>query len=293
VTSDDSQGHTQSATQGETLKFQQQAKDLVEHIRTAYYRVVIAFSGGVDSAVVAAAAYRALGSNALAWTGLGAAVPESDLAAAASVAKAIGIEHVVVPTTEIQNPDYVANRSDRCFHCKSTLYQTIASWAQEHQFETILSGTNAEDLGDYRPGLKAAANWNVQAPLAELGYGKEVVRGIASYWGLSVASKPASPCLASRIAYGQLVTLGRLDRIESMEKWLSMQGFHDVRARIHADELLRLEIHSDELADAVAEPMRAKIATKATELGFRYVTIDIQGRQSGSMNRGLKDAKQS
>lgn len=293
MTNDDSQDFLQSATQGETLDFQRQAKDLVEHIRTTYYRVVIAFSGGVDSAVVAAAAHRALGSNAVAWTGLGAAVPESDLAAAASVARAIGIEHVVVPTAEIQNPDYIANRSDRCFHCKSTLYETIASWAQEHQFETILSGTNAEDLGDYRPGLKAASNWNVQAPLAELGYSKEVVRGIANYWGLSVASKPASPCLASRIAYGQLVTVGRLGRIESMEKWLCSQGFHDVRARVHADELLRLEIHADELAQTVVEPMRSKIATKATELGFRYVTIDIQGRQSGSMNRVLNDAKQS
>ena len=267
----------------------QRATALVERIRTEYYRVVVAFSGGVDSAVVAAAAFRALGVNAVAWTSLGAAVPESDQAAAKSVAQSIGIEHVMVPTHEILNPAYQANGPDRCFHCKSTLYSAIAAWAQEHQFETILSGTNAQDLGDYRPGLQAAADWKVQAPLADLGYDKQVVRSIAALWGLEVANKPASPCLASRIAYGQVVTMGRLNRIQAMESWLHGQGFYDVRARLHAEDLLRLEIQATELAAAISEPMRTQIASKATELGFRYVTIDIQGRQSGSMNRVLND----
>ena len=267
----------------------EQALALVEHLRTEYYRVVVAFSGGVDSAVVAAAAFRALGSNAVAWTSLGAAVPEADRDSAMSVARSIGIEHVMVPTHEIHNPDYLANGPDRCFHCKSTLYSTIAAWVKEHEYETILSGTNVEDLGDYRPGLQAAADWNVRAPLADLGYGKEAVRGIAAVWGLEVANKPASPCLASRIAYGQVVTMGRLNRIQAMESWLHGQGFYDVRARLHAEDLLRLEIQATELAAAVSEPMRSQIAVKATELGFRYVTIDIQGRQSGSMNRVLND----
>ena len=267
----------------------EQALALVEHLRTEYYRVVVAFSGGVDSAVVAAAAFRALGSNAVAWTSLGAAVPEADRASAMSVARSIGIEHVMVPTHEIHNPDYLANGPDRCFHCKSTLYSTIAAWAKKHEYETILSGTNVEDLGDYRPGLQAAADWNVRAPLADLGYGKQAVRGIAAVWGLEVANKPASPCLASRIAYGQVVTMGRLNRIQAMESWLHGQGFYDVRARLHAEDLLRLEIQATELAAAVSEPMRSQIAVKATELGFRYVTIDIQGRQSGSMNRVLND----
>lgn len=270
-------------------KASEQAAGLVEYLRTEYYRVVVAFSGGVDSAVVAAAAFRALGSNAVAWTSLGAAVPEADRASAISVARSIGIEHVMVPTHEIDNPDYLANGPDRCFHCKSTLYSTIDAWAKEHEYETILSGTNVEDLGDYRPGLQAAADWNVRAPLVDLGYGKQAVRGIAAVWGLEVADKPASPCLASRIAYGQVVTMGRLNRIQAMESWLHGQGFHDVRARLHAEDLLRLEIQATELAAAVSEPMRSQIAVKATELGFRYVTIDIQGRQSGSMNRVLND----
>jgi uncharacterized protein len=269
----------------------QLAKLLVEHIRTSYYKVVVAFSGGVDSAVVAAASHRALGANAVAWTSLGAAMPLADQYDAQKVAQFIGIEHVMLPTREIENPAYIANGPDRCFHCKSTLYEAIAKWAQEHEFETILSGTNAEDLGDYRPGLQAAANWNVQAPLAELAYNKESVRSIAKLWNLPVADKPASPCLASRIAYGQVVTIGRLGRIEAMEKWLGSEGFSDVRARLHADELLRLEIHLDQLPLAVSEPMRSRIVFKATELGFRYVTIDVQGRQSGSLNRVLTDAQ--
>jgi uncharacterized protein len=263
------------------------ALQLIEHIRSIDSSAVVAFSGGVDSAVVSAGAVRALGSRAVAWTSIGAAVPQSDREASVLVAREIGIEHVQIETDELRNAGYAANGPDRCFHCKSTLYASIAAWAKECSMRTILSGTNADDLGDYRPGLQAASQWGVRAPLAELGYGKSVVRAIALHWGIPIANKPASPCLASRIAYGQVVTLGRLNQIEAMERWLMGQGFQDVRARLHADQLLRLEIDPDEIFRAMEPQMRQRIVQKATSLGFRYVTMDIQGRSSGSMNRSL------
>jgi len=264
-----------------------QCERLVALIRSMGTRVVVAFSGGVDSAVVASAAYRALGSNAVAWTGVGAAVPESDRLAALEVAGAIGIEHVMIPTDEMSRDGYVANGPDRCYHCKTTLYSSIAKWSRERSIGVILSGTNAEDLGDYRPGLKAADEWGVRAPLAELGYGKGEVRAIAREWGISVASKPASPCLASRIAYGQVVTIGRLNQVEAMERWLVGEGFRDVRARLHGEQLLRLELHVDEFPRMMQEGVRERVLEKALGLGFRYVTMDLQGRSSGSMNRGI------
>lgn len=276
-----------SSEESSAIGVQDQCERLVALIRSMGARVVVAFSGGVDSAVVASAAYRALGTNAVAWTGIGAAVPESDRLAAVDVARAIGIEHVMVPTDEMSRDGYVANGPDRCYHCKTTLYSSIAAWGRERSRGLILSGTNAEDLGDYRPGLKAADEWGVRAPLAELGYGKAEVRAIAREWGISVASKPASPCLASRIAYGQVVTLGRLNQVQAMERWLAEEGFRDVRARLHGEQLLRLEIHIDEFPRVLQEGVRDRVVRKALGLGFRYVTMDLQGRSSGSMNRGI------
>jgi uncharacterized protein len=250
---------------------------------------VVAFSGGVDSAVVAAAAYRALGDRAVAWTGIGPAVPLSDRDDAIRVARAIGIRHELVETSEITNPDYVNNGPDRCYHCKTTLYQTIRDWADQNGFSVILSGTNYDDLGDYRPGLKAAAQWQVIAPLAELEIGKSGVRQIADLWGLSVADKPASPCLASRIAYGQVVTLGKLASIEAVERWLHMRGFHDVRARVHGDGLLRIELEPSEWNRVLSTEVRDDLVSLAIEKGFRFITLDIMGRVSGSMNRVLEN----
>lgn len=263
------------------------ARGLLERI-AALRSVVVAFSGGVDSAVVVAAAHRALGANAVAWTSHGAAVPESDRRAAREVAAQIGIRHVEIATRELEDPNYAQNGPDRCFHCKSTLYSSIRQWADQNGYGTILSGTNHDDLGDYRPGLRAAEGWGVVAPLAELGLGKDRVRELAREWGVSVADKPSSPCLSSRIAYGQVVTLGRLKSIEAMERWMLERGFHDVRARLHADGLLRIELQADALLRAVQEEMRSGMLHRAQELGFRYVTLDLQGRSSGSLNRVLE-----
>lgn len=248
---------------------------------------LIAFSGGVDSAVVAAAAYQALGTRAIAWTGMGPAVSQSERHDAERVARSIGIQHVQVATEELQNPDYVRNAPDRCFHCKSTLYEAMRRWADTHGIEAILSGTHLEDLGDYRPGLLAAQAWNVVAPLAELVMNKQAVRALANPWKLPVAEKPASPCLASRLAYGQVVTIGRLRQVEDIERWLAERGCHDVRARIHGDGILRIELHSQDRARILDDTFREPLVAYAKEKGFTFVTLDLSGRVSGSLNQTL------
>jgi uncharacterized protein len=262
------------------------ARELIREL-SSHSSCIVAFSGGVDSAVVAAAAYRALGDRAVAWTGIGPAVSQSDREAAAMVSQSIGIRHVQVETSEIQNPDYVRNGPDRCFHCKSTLYASIRRWADEQGFEAIVSGTNLDDLGDYRPGLKAASDYGVTAPLAKLGIGKDQVREIARLWELSVSEKPASPCLASRIAYGEIVTIGRLAGIEAIERWLAERGFTDVRARDHGSGLLRLEIPPPEWDRFLQQETRAACTAFAMEQGYKFVTLDLGGRASGSLNRVL------
>jgi uncharacterized protein len=252
-----------------------------------YGDAVVAMSGGVDSAVIAAIARAALADRAVAVTGVGQAVSQSELADCQSVVKQIGIRHIVLTTREIENPNYVRNAPDRCYFCKDTLYETISEWAISNGFRTLVSGTNRDDLGDYRPGLKAASEHQVRAPLAEAGIGKTRVRAIARALQLIVADKPASPCLASRIAYGQLVTPENLQRVEAMETLLHSLGFHDVRARVHGDQLLRLELH---LADwnRIMDPItRETMNDAAKQNGFLFITLDLTGRQSGSLNRVL------
>lgn len=265
----------------------EQAEHLVQAI-APYPSCVVAFSGGVDSAVVAAAAHRALGDRAVAWTGMGPAVPQSDRDDAAGLARAIGIRHEQIETSEINNSSYVRNGPDRCYHCKTTLYETMRAWADQHGFSVLVSGTNRDDLGDYRPGLKAAEQWGVVAPLAQLGIGKATVREIAQHWGLSVADKPASPCLASRIAYGQIVTIGKLASIESIERWLRDRGFADIRARVHGDGLLRMELQPSDWSRFLQGELREAFLEVARAKGFQFVTLDIMGRSSGSLNRVLK-----
>lgn len=268
----------------------QQTKDdihrLCDHIRQ-YGDAVVALSGGVDSAVVAAIAKAALADKAIAVTGIGQAVSQSELADCHRVIEQIGIRHVVVTTREIEDPNYVRNDSNRCFYCKNTLYRTIGAWAQENGYRTLVSGTNLDDLGDYRPGLKAASEHQVRAPLAEVGLSKSRVRAVAHALNLDVADKPSSPCLASRIAYGQLVTPETLRRVELIESFLKSLGFYDVRARVHGDQLLRLELHQEDWNKILDPNIREAINATSKELGFLFVTMDLMGRQSGSLNRVL------
>lgn len=249
-----------------------------------YPSCVIAFSGGVDSAVVARAAAESLGEKALAVTGVGPAVAQSELQIATEVAKQISIAHEFVQTHESELDAYRLNDLRRCYHCKSELYGTLVRLAKERRFEVVVSGTNSDDLGDYRPGLQAASEHAVKHPLADLGYSKADVRALAQHWGLSVADKPASPCLASRIAYGVEVTPERLKRVELAEAWLAQHGLREFRVRVHQDELARLEVRFEDIERFFKEDeFRQAVCHELRRLGFNRVTIDLEGFCSGSL----------
>ena len=246
---------------------------------------VVAFSGGVDSALIAAAAHKALGDQALAVTGVSDSLAQTELKGARETAWAIGIRHVELPTREFTRPEYLANTPRRCFHCKTELYERIRHFLSGFwPSATLVNGANLDDLGDFRPGMAAADNFSVKSPLIELGINKENVRRLAQFWNLALWDKPASPCLASRIAYGEKVSPEKLAMVEAAEDWFRAQGFRVVRVRFHSEDLARIEVPRDELNRFADSDLRARAATKLKELGFKFVTLDLFGFQSGSLN---------
>ncbi|HEY1067799.1 MAG TPA: ATP-dependent sacrificial sulfur transferase LarE [Pirellulales bacterium] len=250
-------------------------------------RCVIAFSGGVDSAVVAQAAFLALGDRAVAVTADSESLPTEELAGAVRTAAAIGILHRVVRTREIDRAGYRANTGDRCYHCKSELYDQLAVVTAEIGDAAVLNGANLDDVGDYRPGMRAAKERGVRSPLIELSLNKADVRAIARFWGVSAWDKPASPCLASRIAYGQEVTPERLTQIEEGERFLHSLGLRTVRLRMHAEGIARIEAPLDVLPALAAPETRDRLVAELKRLGFRFVTLDLEGFRSGSLNQLL------
>lgn len=243
---------------------------------------VIAYSGGVDSAVVAQAAHLALGERAVAVTGSSASLAAGELETARRIAAAIGIEHRVVATRELQSAAYLANAPDRCFHCKDELYGRLRPLASEWGLPAVVNGANADDRGDFRPGMTAAAQHAVRSPLAELGLGKSQVRQLAAHWGLEIWDKPATPCLSSRVAYGVEITPERLARIDAAEQVLRQCGLGTVRVRCHERELARLEVPLDALPRLCEPQVRERIVRELRGVGFAYVTVDLEGFRSGS-----------
>ena len=244
----------------------------------------VAFSGGVDSTVVAKAAQIALGKRALAVTGVSASLASGELAEASEMAKQIGIRHIVIKTQELENPDYTANSPRRCFHCKSELYTQMHQKLDEWQVASIVNGANLDDRGDYRPGLEAATDWNVRSPLAECGLGKEIVRQLAEHWKLPIWNKPATPCLSSRVAYGQEVTPERLAMIDRAERFLRQDGYGTVRVRYHAGDLARIEVPHDRIEQLSDVGERERVIAELLKIGFRYICLDLEGFRSGSQN---------
>lgn len=260
------------------------ARRLVEFIRPLR-RCIVAFSGGVDSAVVAYAAHAALGEGALAVTGVSASLASGELQVAERIARAIGIQHETTPTDELTDPSYLKNAPDRCFHCKTELYAKLEAEAERRGITVILNGANADDLGDFRPGMTAATQHGVRSPLAECGLHKDAVRRIALAWRIEVWDKPATPCLSSRVAYGVAVTPERLAMIDQAEAYLRELGFSRFRVRLHENSLARIEVPVEDLPKLCADASRMNIVETLRRIGFRYVAVDLEGFRSGSFQQ--------
>ena len=251
-------------------------------------RVIVAYSGGADSAYLAWAAHRVLGSNALAITADSASIPESHKHAADGFARECGFSHEYVETLEFDNPDYVKNDPNRCFHCKDELFTRLEIVARERGIEHIAYGVNVDDLGDYRPGQKAAKLHQAKAPLVDAGLTKAEIRELSRLTGLSTWDRPASACLSSRIPYGTPVTMENVKTVERGEEALRELGFRQFRVRFHG-KLVRIEVAKDELAIALTPEMAQRFVQIFKPLGFHYVTIDLEGYRQGSLNAALAD----
>ncbi len=249
-----------------------------------YGRVIVAFSGGVDSSLVAYVAGQMLGSDALAVTSGSKSLKRSDLALTTELAEKWGMSHRVIVTDELSKPDYRANPVNRCFHCKTSLYEALADIAEEHDGATVLNGTNCDDLGDHRPGLIAADNHDVGSPLVAAGFNKADIRALADHLGLDNAAKPQAACLSSRFPYGSHITEERLEQVERAENVLAELGFSQFRVR-HHEEVARLELMREEMDRALE--LSEEIEQRIRQCGFKFVALNLTGFQSGSLNQGI------
>lgn len=247
---------------------------------------LVCYSGGVDSAFLLAVAHDVLGPRAIGMTALSPSLAASERGDAEAIAERLGAHHEVVASRELDRPGYVKNDADRCFHCKTELYEIAAQKATEWGIEHIVNGTNVDDLGDYRPGLDAAKKAGVLSPLVELGFTKSEVREAAKLIKLEVWDKPAAACLSSRIPYGTQVTEERLAQIEGFEAALRKLGFRQLRVRWH-DTIARVELALEELPRAVETQVREQIIEAGKAQGFKYVTLDLGGYRMGSHNEVL------
>ena len=248
--------------------------------------LVVAYSGGVDSAYLAWAATEVLGNRALCVTADSASYPERHRAMAVETAATFGFHHEIIRTAELDNPAYRANHTDRCYHCKHELFTSLSALAEARGFAAVADGNNADDRGDYRPGRRAAREFGVISPLDEAGLRKDDIRALSHQAGLPYWDEPASACLSSRVPYFTEVTEEKLRAIEQAEAALRALGFRVLRVRHHG-ELARIELGRDEMVRAVQPEIAARIDRALREIGFRFVTIDVKGYRLGSLNEGI------
>ena len=253
--------------------------------------VLVAYSGGVDSAYLALIATQELKEKALCVTGISPSVSAEQREQAEKIAADFRFNFHTIETEELENPDYNSNPTNRCYFCKTELYGKLAPFAEARKIEFVLDGANTDDVGDYRPGRAAASEKGVRSPLIEVGLSKDEIRHLSKRQNLPTWDAPASPCLSSRIAYGLPVTIERLSKVERGEQFLRSLGFREFRVRVHNGELVRLEIAPQELERALSLEMTGRLAEKFRSFGYRYVTIDLHGFRSGALNEVLEVKK--
>jgi uncharacterized protein len=269
---------------GRPMREAPEALAAVEAVLAGSTGMLVAFSGGVDSAVLAAVAHRVLGDRVAAFTADSPSMPRRELRRAKSVAASIGVTHVVRQTSEMDLDAYRENGRDRCYWCKRTLFDVCDAVARELRLAEIAYGYTADDVGEHRPGHRAAGESGVRSPLLEAGLRKAEIRAVAQALGLEVWDKPAAPCLSSRIPYGSEVSTGKLARIESMEDLLDELGFRLFRARFDGREM-RIEVGRDEIERAASADVRARLLARSAEAGVPLVTLDLDGFRSGKLDR--------
>ncbi|MGL6225325.1 MAG: ATP-dependent sacrificial sulfur transferase LarE [Thermoguttaceae bacterium] len=251
-----------------------------------FHSALVAFSGGLDSTVLARAAVLALGNRAIAITAYSSSSCESEAEEATQIAREIGIEHRLIESREFDDPRYLANDHNRCYYCKAVRFAEMVNYAKEHDIAVVVDGSNADDVSDFRPGKKAAEELGVRSPLAELGMTKEHARLLAKDWGISVWNKPSQPCLSTRIGYGISLTDSLLRQIEKAETFLKEKGFTSLRVRLPEKTTARIEVPTAQIPQIVIPETRQEIIEHFRRFGFERITIDLDGFRSGSMNEG-------
>jgi uncharacterized protein len=250
--------------------------------------VVVAFSGGVDSALLLKLAHEALGSRCVALTAVSPSLPERERADARAIAGNIGAEHLWIETNELDRPGFAENPTNRCYFCKSELFEHCFEASERLGLPTVLYGATADDVGDHRPGMAAARERGARAPLLEVGLGKEEIRALSRHLGLATWNKPAMACLSSRFPYGTSIDAERLGRVERAEEALRREGFRELRVRFH-DDVARIEVAREEWLRLTEPELRDRVAAAIREAGFRYVALDLEPFRSGRLNEALGD----